>query len=201
VQLLPVVGPVGHEDKGVARYSPATTYNRLHGIPRSASETARCRWFSYTLDVQDALFKNAASPEWLFVIAYKDVNMNINELDRVNIQQLPHSLQALIDCIGMENTYRLTSLYGGRAKYIPKHAQRTSLAKLLPPDALAALIKRFAGLALEIPKVDHFWRQLRNLQIRQESSAGCSRSMLASKYGLSQRQIGNIRRTDSACPA
>ena len=121
--------------------------------------------------------------------------MDIEDLKKVDLSQLPQSLQVLIECVGVEQAYRLTSLYGGRPKYIPKRAQHTSLSKLLPPEALAALIQRFAGLALEIPKVDHFCRQLRNLRIQQESSNGCSRSMLANKYGLSLRQIGNIRRT------
>lgn len=120
--------------------------------------------------------------------------MNINDLKRVDIHLLPHSLQVLVECIGVENAFRLTSEYGGRPKYIPKQAQRTALSKILPPEALLALVERFAGLALEIPKVDHFTRQLRNLQIQQETSEGCSRSMLANKYNLSQRQIGNIRR-------
>lgn len=67
---------------------------------------------------------------------------------------------------------------------------------MLPPEALDALIKRFAGVALEIPKADHFMRQLRNLQIQKESASGLSRSLLADKYGLSLRQIGNIRRQE-----
>lgn len=120
--------------------------------------------------------------------------MNLNDLKRVDIHLLPHSLQVLVECIGVENAFRLTSEYGGRPKYIPKQVQRTALSRVLPPEALLALVERFAGLALEIPKVDHFTRQLRNLQIQQETSEGCSRSMLAHKYNLSQRQIGNIRR-------
>ncbi|QKZ04294.1 MULTISPECIES: Mor transcription activator family protein [Pseudomonas] len=123
--------------------------------------------------------------------------MDINDLKQVDISQLPHSLQRLIDCVGVEHAYRLTCLYGGRPKYIPKHPQRTALAKSLPPEALARLIERFAGLALEIPKADHFCRQLRNRQIHEESSNGSSRSELADKYGLSLRQIGNIRRQEN----
>lgn len=120
--------------------------------------------------------------------------MKLEELQRIDVRQLPQSLQGLIDCIGVEQAYRLTSLYGGRPKYIPKHARRTGLAAHLSAEALDALIKRFAGLALEIPKADHFWRQLRNQQIHEETCNGSSRSALADKYGLSQRQIGNIRR-------
>ncbi len=118
------------------------------------------------------------------------------DLNNIEVTQLPQSLQVLIECIGLENAYQLTCAFGGRPKYIPKHRSRTKLADVLPPEALDALIKRFAGLALEIPKADHFQRQLRNQQIQKESANGLSRSLLADKYGLSLRQIGNIRRQD-----
>lgn len=123
--------------------------------------------------------------------------MEMPDLTAVDVSQLPHSLQSLIECIGLENAYRLTCAYGGRPKYIPKHRDRTRLADVLPADALDALIKRYAGIALEIPKCDHFQRQLRNLQIQKDSASGLSRSLLADKYGLSLRQIGNIRRQDN----
>ncbi|MCO7518443.1 MULTISPECIES: Mor transcription activator family protein [unclassified Pseudomonas] len=122
--------------------------------------------------------------------------MEMPDLSNIETNQLPQSLQALIECIGLQNAYRLTSAFGGRPKYIPKHRDRTKLADVLPPQALDALIERFAGLALEIPKADHFQRQLRNQQIQKESADGLSRSLLADKYGLSLRQIGNIRRQD-----
>lgn len=123
--------------------------------------------------------------------------MNIEDLKRIDVSHLPKSLQILVECLGVEQAYRLTCLYGGRPKYIPKHAERTKLAKCLPPKALRALIARFAGASLEIPKADHFARQLRNQKIHEDSQRGCSRTSLADKYGLSLRQIGNIRRTET----
>ncbi|TLP64773.1 MULTISPECIES: Mor transcription activator family protein [Pseudomonas] len=125
--------------------------------------------------------------------------METPDLNNIDVSLLPHSLQSLIECIGLENAYHLTCAFGGRPKYIPKHRERTKLADVLPAEALDALIKRYAGMALEIPKADHFQRQLRNLQIQKESANGLSRSLLADKYGLSLRQIGNIRRLE--CPA
>lgn len=122
--------------------------------------------------------------------------METPDLSHIDVSQLPQSLQALIECIGIENAYQLTCAFGGRPKYIPKHRDRTKLADVLPAEALDALIKRFAGVALEIPKADYFVRQLRNQQIQKESASGFSRSLLANKYGLSLRQIGNIRRQD-----
>jgi len=124
--------------------------------------------------------------------------MDEHDLKQVDVRQLPHSLQELIECIGLENAYRLTSCFGGRPKYIPKFPSRSSLALILPPEALAALIDRYAGLSIEVPKVDHFLRQIRNQHICQESCDGLSRSALADKYGLSLRQIGNIRRQEHA---
>lgn len=123
--------------------------------------------------------------------------MNTEDLKRIDVSHLPRSLRNIVDCVGVEQAYRLTCLYGGRPKYIPKHAERTKLAKWLPPKALKALIERFAGAALEIPKSDHFARQLRNQRIHEDSLQGCSRTALADKYGLSLRQIGNIRRTEA----
>ena len=122
--------------------------------------------------------------------------MEPKDLAHIDVRQLPHSLQVLVACIGMENAFRLTCVYGGRPKYIPKHAQRTSLALILSPEALRALINDFAGISLEIPKSDHFFRQIRNQNIQMGISDGISRSVLAEKYGLSLRQIANIRRQD-----
>lgn len=124
--------------------------------------------------------------------------MDVMDLKHIDISLLPASLQSLIECIGIEHAYRMTCRYGGRPKYIPKHARRTLLSQWLPPEALAELIRRYAGTALEIPKVDHFERQLRNLQIQRATEQGCSRSVLADRYGLSLRQIGNIRRQTGA---
>ena len=39
--------------------------------------------------------------------------MDVKDLVLIDVRQLPHSLQALIDCIGLENAYRLTREYGG----------------------------------------------------------------------------------------
>ena len=45
--------------------------------------------------------------------------MELRDLNRIDIQQLPHSLQMLIECLGIENAYNLTCAFGGRPKYIP----------------------------------------------------------------------------------
>lgn len=127
--------------------------------------------------------------------------MDTLDLSQVDTRRLPHSLRALIECIGVEQAYRLTCLFGGRPRYIPKNPARSALAQLLPAAALQALTARFAGTSLEIPKPDHFERQLRDRRILRESTEGLSRSELANRYGLSLRQIGNIRRSRNQPPA
>ena len=127
--------------------------------------------------------------------------MQIQDLTQVDTARLPHSLRALIECIGVEQAYHLTQLYGGRPRYIPKNPARSALAKLLPAAALQALTARFAGTSLEIPKPDHFERQFRDRRILQESIQGFSRAELANRYGLSLRQIGNIRRSQASAQA
>lgn len=115
------------------------------------------------------------------------------DLSNIDITQLPQSLQALIECIGLDSAYRLTRAFGGRPKYIPKHRQRTKLADVLPPEALDALIQRYAGLALRSPSPITSNASCVTSRSR-GSASGLSRSLLADKYGLSLRQIGNIRR-------
>lgn len=127
--------------------------------------------------------------------------MDAVDLTHVDTTRLPLSLRVLIECVGVEQAYQLTRLYGGRPRYIPKNPERSALAQLLPAAALKALTARFAGTSLEIPKPDHFERQLRDRQILEETTRGLSRAELANRYGLSLRQIGNIRRTQATAQA
>lgn len=99
--------------------------------------------------------------------------MQMPDLSQIDISQLPHSLQALIDCIGIENAYQLTCAYGGRPKYIPKHRERTKLADVLPAEALDALIKRFAGVALEIPRLTTFCVSCATSRSRRKAPTVC----------------------------
>lgn len=120
--------------------------------------------------------------------------MDEKDLKLVNIKQLPRSLQDLIGCIGLSDAYKLTQAFGGRPKYIPKHSQRSNLSSVVSPESLDLLSKHYGGVVVEIPKSDHFKRQLRNIQILKETSSSLSHRKLADKYGLSLRQIGNICR-------
>lgn len=126
--------------------------------------------------------------------------MDVNDLNLVNIRQLPHSLQALIDCVGLEHAYRLTCEFGGRPKYIPKHAERTSLSQIFAARCTGRTDQAVCRAGAGNPQGRSLLRQIRNQHIQQETCQGLSRSRLADKYGLSLRQIGNIRRLETPIP-
>ncbi|MCX4026061.1 transcriptional regulator [Endozoicomonas sp. SM1973] len=115
-------------------------------------------------------------------------------LHQVNLKKLPATLQDLIDCIGLTATYQLSLNFGGRPLYVPKHPGRSALQEQIDHESLNKLSHRFAGATLEIPKHDHFERQLRDIAIIEETQQGASRKELAQKYGLCLRHIGNIRK-------
>ncbi|MBU2712153.1 MULTISPECIES: Mor transcription activator family protein [Zooshikella] len=113
----------------------------------------------------------------------------------IKVDKLPLTLQELVDCIGIKQTFILTLKYGGRPLYIAKNPDRSVLQSFLDEYAVNALSERFSGTTLEIPKKDHFFRQLRNQAIVSDTEKGASRRELAVKYGLCLRHIGNIRKS------
>ncbi|WP_070972033.1 Mor transcription activator family protein [Vibrio sonorensis] len=114
-------------------------------------------------------------------------------LDNLDTTIMPKQVQELIELLGVNEAYEFICQFGGQVKYIAKSPQRTSLKTVIKPENLAVLCAHFGGITLEVPKREHFDRQIRNLQIKQASVDGASRSELALKYNLSIRQIGNIK--------
>lgn len=114
-------------------------------------------------------------------------------LDSIDTTIMPKQVQELIELLGVNEAYQFICQFGGQVKYIAKSPQRTSLKTAVKPENLAVLCAHFGGITLEVPKREHFDRQIRNLQIKQDSGDGASRSELALKYNLSIRHIGNIK--------
>lgn len=112
----------------------------------------------------------------------------------IDLEKLPFTLKDIVDCIGRHDAYQLSLYFGGRPLYIPKYPGRSALIKLLGEEALKKLSHRFSGTTLEIPKHDHFDRQLRDIAILRDSKQGISRKDLAKKYNLCLRHIGNIKK-------
>lgn len=114
-------------------------------------------------------------------------------LESIDTSIMPKQVQELIELLGIDDAYAFICQFSGQVKYIAKNPQRTSLKNLVKPENLKVLCTNFGGISLEVPKREHFDRQIRNWQIKQASENGVSRSELAHKYNLSIRHIGSIK--------
>ena len=112
----------------------------------------------------------------------------------IELAKLPFFLQELIDLLGQEEALKFVSLFGGQCKYIPHNPHRSKLRHELSLDGLEKLAKVMGGVEVEVPMLVHFERQVRNQAIASALKQGISRSVLARKYGLTVRQIANIKR-------
>lgn len=121
-----------------------------------------------------------------------DDNKNLTAF--VNKELLPGLLKDLVDLIGMDSAFLLTQNYGGQLKYIAKSPHRTTMRKYLSVDALQKMCFQYGGVTLEIPKHDHFQKQIRNARIIKALASGKSRAQVAKDFSLGVRQVGNIKR-------
>ena len=69
--------------------------------------------------------------------------------------------------------------------------EQQQLAELIGLDNFAKLVQVFGGTNIYIPKAEAFGRTMRNEKIRQEYN-GRNVKILASKYGLTERQVYNL---------
>lgn len=111
------------------------------------------------------------------------------------VRFLPQFIKELISLIGMEETKLLLSEAGGTKRYIPKNMTRqTDSWAMLSSSSRTKMSSKYAGETLEIPKLDSIRRAERDYEIMMLSMQGASRSQLGRRYGLTYRQIGNIRK-------
>ncbi len=115
----------------------------------------------------------------------------------VDTSKLPLFLQELISLLGEKDAYTFVATYGGQTKYIPRDPNRSHLRHLLSVEGLKRLSQVMGGIEVEVPMLVHFERQRRNHQIMAALQRGQSRNQVAQQYGLSVRQIANIRRNIS----
>lgn len=100
---------------------------------------------------------------------------------------LRDELEALI---GPEALRALSEARGGRRVYVPQKVRASHwLAARIGRAAADALAWRYGGCRIEIPS---HRRSERDGAIRRDRAAGCSVAEIASKWGLSERQVYNI---------
>lgn len=110
------------------------------------------------------------------------------------LKNLPQSVKELVKLIGYKETRKLLLKYGGERKYIPISPDSNSKIKeILSMQSIITLSQIYGGESLELPKADSLIRIERDYDIYIKSSQGVSRVQLGRDYGLTTRQIGNIR--------
>lgn len=112
------------------------------------------------------------------------------ELAQVDVNRLPTQAKIIINLIGIEKAWTLLSDRGGREIKIPVGDRSdTYLHQLITPASAEALIQRFAGTRLTLPKTDKIVTQIRNRRIYQAKVQGEPTGHLATRFRLTRRSI------------
>lgn len=120
---------------------------------------------------------------------------NGSQYNKFFLSSLPKMVRDLIDLIGMEETKSMLKSYGGKRKYVPQNkGQLPESWGVLTFESFLKICSAYSGDTIEIPKIDSFERAERNREIVYLAQRGMSRRELGQRYGLTYRQIGNIRR-------
>lgn len=117
--------------------------------------------------------------------------LSYNDIDT---SMLPEKTRELIELIGFSDTYLLVSTLGGQDIYIPKYPDRSRLIELLPRDSVEVLSQIYGGTYLALPTARQIDIQRRNKVIAAALKNGESRTSVARRFGISVRQVANIRR-------
>lgn len=125
----------------------------------------------------------------------KAINEKIrNNLSCIDTDKLPDKIQLLISLVGLPSAYLFISICSGKKLYIPKNPLRSQLHHIIDEKTLDTISCHFCGEIIEVPKVEHFHRQIRNKIIQEWIDKGKSNSEIAQEVGLSYRQIVNIKK-------
>ena len=112
------------------------------------------------------------------------------ELAQVDVNRLPTQAKIIINLIGIEKAWTLLSDRGGREIKIPAGDRSdTYLHQLITPTSAEALIQRFAGTRLTLPKTDKIVTQIRNRRIYQAKAQGEPMGHLVARFHLTRRSI------------
>ena len=112
---------------------------------------------------------------------------------QIDVRDLPHSLQRIVEAIGLKSTLALVSHHGGIRVYVPKTIKPGHrLTRQIGLQGARALAACFPGELLFVPRAAGALRMLRNAEIREQHAAGHSAAKLARRFGLTERQVFTI---------
>lgn len=113
------------------------------------------------------------------------------DLDLVDVDQLPPQVRGLVRLIGLPETVRLLEARGGRPTYVPRDPNgATELGEILSQQALQQLSGTWPGETLDLPKPDKIATQIRTQYIIEARRRGLkSGRQLAQEFGLTYRWV------------
>jgi mannose/fructose-specific phosphotransferase system component IIA len=113
---------------------------------------------------------------------------------KLDEQILPPLVRDIAKVIGLAETLKLVDHFGGTTMRVPVRFKPDHvLCKIIGPASTVELIKVFEGEALEIAKCDDAMRMVRNRLIVESDKI---QKELAREWGLTERQIRNIKSKD-----
>lgn len=118
-------------------------------------------------------------------------------MNEITMDDLPDQAREIANLVGLEDTLRLVSVYGGMPLAFSDDRQdevgtrRDIIAKLLGKKKAATFFKHFANRIVYIPRCASALKKVRNKLICVDSDK-LSVPELVGKYQLTERQIWNI---------
>lgn len=117
------------------------------------------------------------------------------ESPNIETDLLPERIKALAEVIGLVATIKLVEVRGGIRMTVPKLRPKAGhwLYEHLSDDELDKLIGYYGGETIEIDRCASALRRVFENKIIQEHRTGLSNSVLARKYGYTERGIRKLR--------
>lgn len=110
----------------------------------------------------------------------------------IEARYLPPILREIVGVTDLAATLAIVRAYGGTRLYVPmKFDSDHPLAKLIGHAHAAAMVMRYGGDMLDIPKGEIALKAARDKQIRAERHE-FSQAQLARRHHLTERHIRNI---------
>lgn len=113
------------------------------------------------------------------------------KMDEIEFELLPASVRELVDVVGLQAVLLIVQARGGVRLCVPTKAKADHwLNRLIGMDALEALVGRYRGEEIEIPRCDAAFRAARENVIADSTE---SNAILARRYGYTERGIRKLK--------
>lgn len=120
-------------------------------------------------------------------------------MNDIELKELPDQVKEFVTVIGLEDSLRLVSMYGGVTitftddRRTEVGSRRDLIERVLGKKKAGTFFKHFANRSIYIPRCSIALKRVRDRSICRDSDAGASIPELCMKYApLSDRQIWRI---------